>query len=1142
MLDRSDGEAAMDVADWLRALGLERYEAAFRENDVNAALLPDLTADDLKDLGVTSIGHRRQLLKAIAALGDNAASGQGDDHRASKLAAPPVVASGQPYEAPAPHGGERRQLTVMFCDLVGSTALSEKLDPEELRSLLHAYRTLCGDLIARYDGFVARYVGDGILTYFGWPMAHEDDAERALRAALEIVQTVERASSTETLSVRIGIATGPVVVGEAAGVGDQARLAIGSTPNLAARLQALATADQVVIATSTRRLVGNAFELSDLGEQDLKGIAEPIHAWRVERALVTESRFDASHGVGPMTPLVGRDEELDLLLRRWSQAKDGEGQVVLLSGEAGIGKSRILSALRGRLEAQDVQALRFQCSPYYVNSAFWPIIDNFERALRFTRDETADSKLDKLEALIVTHCGQPLADVRFVASILSIPYEQRYGALQMTPQKFKDETLRTLVDVTEAAARKQPSVLLFEDAHWVDPTTLGVLDLLINRVKTVPLLVVLTHRPEFQSRWSEQGHVGALNLSKLTRAQSVAIVSALAGGKALPAALMAQILTRTDGVPLFVEELTKAILESGELKERGTSYDYDGSTRTVTIPATLRDSLMARLDRFMPVKEIAQIGAAIGREFSYELIAAVAPVPQAQLDDALLRLGESGLAFRRGTPPDAIYTFKHALVQDAAYDSLLKSRRQELHAKIARVIEQRFPHIKAAEPELLAHHLTAAGLAEAAIPLWEAAGGLGLKRLTLAEAISHLGRGLELATAQPSSCQRDASELGLRTLLGSAWSALKGWTAPEVWEILHPALALAKSLRRHDALLPIFWGLTMNIFTKGRVPEALPWVEEMLELGDTMIITDLLLTGHELACVCYNWLGELTKVQLHADRVADLYDDEEHYHLADILNQDPKTFAYIFASISTWISGYPDRAMRLSDEKDAHARRRGHPLDLGWALVNGAHEYDYRCTHDDLRKRAEQCERLGRENNLAILWALLAPISYGQALIREGKVAEAISQLEASIASWEASGGKVRSPTTNMLLAEGMAVTGDLDNALHLIGELIAQAEDPGLQERLHYAEILRLQGWVLSLKGDLEGAEQNFLASLAWARRQKAKSWELRTSTSLARLWQSQDKCQDAYELLAPVYGWFTEGFDTRDLQDAKSLLAELK
>jgi class 3 adenylate cyclase/tetratricopeptide (TPR) repeat protein len=1030
---------------------------------------------------------------------------------------------------------------VMFCDLVGSTALSEKLDPEDLRSVLHAYRTVCGDVIARYDGFVARYIGDGILTYFGWPTAHEEDAERAVRAALEIVHAVKVASSSQALSVRIGIATGPVVVGEQAGTGDQSKLAIGSTPNLAARLQSLATADQIVIAASSRRLVGNVFELTDLGEQDLKGIAEPVQAWRVECALAAQSRFDANRGGSALTPLVGRDEELDLLLRRWSQASDSEGQVVLLSGEPGIGKSRILTALRQKLDAQGVQALRFQCSPYYVNSAFWPSIDNFERALKFARDETTDSKLDKLEALIVTHYGRPLADVRFVASILSIPCEQRYGALPMTPQKHKDETLRTLVDITEAAARRQPSVLLFEDAHWADPTTLEVLDLLIDRVRTVPLLVVLTHRPEFQSRWSGQGHVGALNLSKLTRTQSAAMVSALAGGKPLPAGLLEQILTRTDGVPLFVEELTKSILESGELREAGDHYEYEGAARSVTIPATLRDSLMARLDRFLPVKEMAQIGAAIGREFSYELIAAVAPMPQAQLDAALAQLSASGLAFRRGTPPDAIYTFKHALVQDAAYDTLLKSRRGELHAKIARAIKQHFPNVEATEPEVLAYHLTAGGLTEDAIPLWQAAGELALKRRALTEAIAHLNRGLELVSALPQSPQRDASELGLRTRLGPAWLALKGWAAQEVWTSLHPALALAKSLERHDAMAPILSGLTSNIETQGRVGESLTWVKEMLDLAETTGHTDLLLAAHMSACSCYCWAGEFTKSVAHADRVLGLYDEVKHRHLADILSRDPRTSAGIFGSISTWMLGYPDRAMRLSDKKDAHARQRGHPFALGMALTTGLHEFDHRFDSEDLRNRAEECERLGRENSLPVLWTMLAPNSIGQALILKGNPAKGIGPLKAGIAAWEATGGKIRSPVLKARLAEAMALTGDLDNALKMIDEIIALVERPGWGERLSHAETLRLKGWMLSLKGDPDGAEQNFLASLDWARRQQAKMWELRTSTSLARLWQSQSKRRDAYELLAPVYSWFTEGSDTKDLLEAKALLAEL-
>jgi hypothetical protein len=452
------------------------------------------------------------------------------------------------------------------------------------------------------------------------------------------------------------------------------------------------------------------------------------------------------------------------------------------------------------------------------------------------------------------------------------------------------------------------------------------------------------------------------------------MVSALAGGKALPPTLLEQILTRTDGVPLFVEELTKSILESGELKEVGDHYEYGGSARAVTIPATLRDSLMARLDRFMPVKEIAQIGAAIGRTFSYELITAVAPMPQAQLDDALVRLSESGLASRRGTPPDALYTLKHALVQDAAYDTLLKSRKQDLHAKIARVIETRFPKVKTTEPEVLAHHLTAAGLPEAAVPLWQAAGELALKRMALIEAISHLTQGLELVVALPWSSERDTCELGLRARLGTAWMALKGWAAPEVWTSLHPALALAKSLERHDALMPIFWGLTCNVETQGRVRESLPWVEEMLAIAKATGDADLLITGHGLACSCYCFAGELSRAVEHADKVLDLYDAETHHHLADVLYRDPKTSAGIFG---TWILGYPDRALRLNDEKDAHARRRGHPFDLGFALTMGAHEFDHRCKHEDLRKRAEEIERLGRENSLPVLWAMMALFSYG---------------------------------------------------------------------------------------------------------------------------------------------------------------------
>jgi tetratricopeptide (TPR) repeat protein len=551
---------------------------------------------------------------------------------------------------------------------------------------------------------------------------------------------------------------------------------------------------------------------------------------------------------------------------------------------------------------------------------------------------------------------------------------------------------------------------------------------------------------------------------------------------------------------------------------------------------------MARLDRFMPVREIAQIGAAIGREFSYEMIEAVAPIPQAQIDNALARLCESGLAFRRGTPPDAVYSFKHALVQDAAYDSLLKRRRQELHAKIARVIDERFPNIKATEPEVLAHHLTEAGLAEAAIPLWQAGGELGLKRMALTDAISHLNQGLELVATLPRSSERDTSELELRTRLGTAWMALKGWATPEVWTSLHPALALAKSLERHDALTPIYWGLFANVLTQGRIAESMPWVEETLDVAEAIDNTDLRIAGHMTAYTCYTWSGEFTKVIEHTDKVLDLYDAEKHRHLADTLVMDPKTHACAFCSIATWILGFPDRTLRLNSEGEAHASRRGHPFDVGIALALGTEFFYHLYNYEDLRKRAEEVERLGRENSLLVLWALFAPVLYARALLREGKPAKAIAPIRAAIVAWEAAGARATSPIFKAWLAEAMALTDDLDGALPLLDEAIAQIERPGWEERCFYAEALRLKGWALSLKGDLAGAERNFLTSLDWARRQQAKTWELRTSTSLARLWQSQGKCQDAYELLAPVYDWFTEGFNTKDLLEAKVLLAELR
>src|SRR5262244_1705108 len=814
----------MEVGAWLRSLGLERYEPAFRENEIDWGALPKLTAEDLKDLGVVLGGHRRRLLDAIAAL---------DTPEAPP---PAIAASASVREA------ERRQLTVMFCDLVGSTPLSTRFDPEDLREIVGGYHRCVTDTVGRFGGFVAKYMGDGVLIYFGYPEAHEDDAERAARAGLAVIDAVGRLATQEPLNVRIGIATGLVVVGDLTGAGAaQERGVVGETPNLAARLQALARPGTLVVADSTRRQIGTLFEIEDLGPQPLAGFAEPQRAWRVIGESGVVSRFEALRS--ETTPLIGRDEELDLLLRRWQQAKPGEGRVVVISGEPGIGKSRLTAALSQRIDTEPHTRLCCFCSPHHQDSALYPVIGQLERAAWFTRDDTATMKLDKLEVLLGD--GAEPGDLSLIAEMLSLSGE-RFPPLDLSPQRKKERTLAALLRQLQALARRQPILMIFEDLHWIDPTSREALDLTVEKIANLPVLLVATYRPEFQPPWVGQSQVTVIALNRLGRTEGAILVHRLAGNMgALPPDVVDEIVERTDGVPLFVEELTKAVVEAGA--DRGYASISAVLLSSLAVPATLHASLLGRLDRLGPAaKNVAQVGAAIGHDFSHELLAAAAPLAEPELREALRRLVEAGLVFQRGAAPTAEYLFKHALVQDTAYSTLLRGPRQALHRRIAEALEQRFPDFVETRPEILAHHYGEAAMSDKAIAYWHLAGKSSVAKSAVREAIAQLRRGLSLLDGLPETRERKQLELDLDVTLTAALMAGKGYADPEVVAALERANRLVTETGAVGTPLhfSVLYGLWVSNCNAGAIAAALEHATHFLSIAQSQPSSGPLLVAH----------------------------------------------------------------------------------------------------------------------------------------------------------------------------------------------------------------------------------------------------------------------------------------------------------
>jgi class 3 adenylate cyclase/tetratricopeptide (TPR) repeat protein len=946
---------------------------------------------------------------------------------------------------------------VLFCDVVGSTALSEQLDPEDYHRVVRQYHRTCDEVIQRYAGFVPQHLGDGVLAYFGYPTAHEDDAARAVRAGLEMVAAVQRLSSlpfeVKELQVRIGIHTGPVVVGEIGGSSKRELLAMGETPNVAARLQSLASPQTVVLSLATQRLVAGLFAYQDLGALSLKGLSTPTQVYQALGESDARNRFEVEASIG-LTPLTGRDEELALLRRHWAQAKEGEGQVVLLSGEAGIGKSRLAREFRDRVLREEATAIEFQCSPYHQNSAFSPIIDRFHRLLQWQKDESAQEKLAKLRALLDGYRFPQPNTLPLLASLLSLPHPGEAPQLNLSPQRQKQKTQEALLAWLLEEAAQRTVYCSWEDLHWADPSTLEFLQLLIEQAPTARVYMLLTFRPEFAAPWGARSYLSHVTLNRLGRSQVSHMIEQLTEGRQLPEEITRQMIAKTDGVPLFVEELAKMVMEA-------TNDETSDSAplQSLGIPTTLHDSLMARLDRLDTAKGVAQLGAVLGREFSYDLIRAVSPSDEEALQKALSRLVEAELLYQRGLPPQSRYIFKHALIQDAAYQSLLKSTRRQYHQQIAQALAEHFPELQETQPELLAHHYTEAGLAEQAIPYWQQAGERAAQRSAYAEAINHLTTGLTLVQTTPDSSDRVQQELACQLALGNVFMAAKEYGAPEVGQAYLRARALCQQSRDPSSIFPALFGLWLFYSLRQELRTAKEIATQLLEIAKQERNPEFLVEAYRACGVAEPQFGNFVAARDLLEKALSLYDPQTHGAHAFSYGHDPSVASSIYLAWTLWHLGYPDQARQTISEARRRSREIGHSFSLAFALGLGLIIHQLCEDPESVLQWHEEATTLFQEQAFP-QWESWARIIHGWAESKRNSPTTGIDLILQGIADARATGTELMSPHWLALLATAYWQAGETDLGLATVTEaltIVARSEEASSE-----AELYRLKGELL--------------------------------------------------------------------------------